>query len=140
MYKVKIITIARKIYEGVDEYEKRLKGKVILDWGLAKTEKQLIEWSLKEPFLILLDPAGTLLSSEKFSEKLVDLFTKHNSRLTFVIGGAPGIPAEIKKQSHFSWSLSPLTFTHQMTQLILVEQIYRALEIDRGSAYHKGES
>ena len=136
MLKVKVITIGRSkeiwLTEALVEYEKRLQGKLEIDWLLAKDDEQLLEWSSKESF-IALDPKGTLLTSEEWSQKMGKL----GARLTFVIGGATGIPLTLLKQASFRWSLSPLTFTHQMTRLILVEQLYRAIEIERGSQYHK---
>jgi 23S rRNA (pseudouridine1915-N3)-methyltransferase len=58
------------------------------------------------------------------------------SRLQLVIGGAEGIPIQLKQNSPLI-SLSPLTFTHQITRLILIEQLYRAVEIQKNSKYHK---
>ena len=64
------------------------------------------------------------------------------SRLVFVIGGADGLPSELltpnsaaKKEQLLS--LSSLTFTHQFARTLLMEQIYRATEIRKGSGYHK---
>jgi len=62
------------------------------------------------------------------------------SRLVFVIGGAEGLPHELKyglKNGHNLLSLSKLTFTHQFARTLLMEQIYRASEIKKGSGYHK---
>jgi len=136
MLKVKVLTIGRCketwLAEGLAEYEKRLRGKLAIEWLLAKDDSQLIEWAEPESF-IALDPKGELLTSEAWSQKMI----RFGSRLTFVIGGAEGLPPKLIEKAHFRWSLSPLTFTHQMTRLILVEQLYRALEIDRGSQYHK---
>ena len=56
---------------------------------------------------------------------------------SFFIGGADGLPAELKADRSRLLSLSKLTFTHQMARLLLVEQIYRATEIRKGSGYHK---
>jgi 23S rRNA (pseudouridine1915-N3)-methyltransferase len=56
--------------------------------------------------------------------------------LTFVIGGPEGLPPSLKKYPD-RLSLSPLTFTHQIVRLVLVEQLYRAIEIAKGSSYHK---
>jgi len=55
----------------------------------------------------------------------------------FVIGGAFGLSQAVLKKSNFIFSLSKLTFTHDMAQFILLEQIYRAIEIWKGSKYHK---
>lgn len=136
MFKVKVLTIGKCkekwLSEALMEYEKRLKGKLSFEWALAKDDAQLTEWALCERF-IALHPKGELLTSEAWSEKMM----KQGSRLVFVIGGAEGLPEMILKKAEFKWSLSPLTFTHQITRLILVEQIYRAMEIERGSQYHK---
>lgn len=136
MFKVKVLTIGRCkeewLAEAIQEYEKRLCGKLKIDWLLAKDDAQLIEWAGQEPY-ISLDPKGELLTSVAWSEKMVKL----GLRLTFIIGGAEGLPQQILKNSQFKWSLSPLTFTHQITRLILIEQLYRAMEIERGSRYHK---
>ena len=58
--------------------------------------------------------------------------------MTIVIGGAEGLPPALRNQDkHPMISLSPMTFTHQVVRLILIEQIYRAFEIEKGSRYHK---
>lgn len=136
MFKVKVLTIGKCkekwLVEALAEYEKRLQGKVAIEWRLAKDDAQLIEWTKGEK-IIALDPKGELFTSEMWSEKMVKL----GLRLTFVIGGAEGLPPEILKGARWKWSLSPLTFTHQITRLILVEQIYRAWEIENGGRYHK---
>lgn len=141
MFKVKILTIGRCketwLQEALAEYEKRLKNTVVFEWHLAKNEEQLTAWGQAEPFLLLLDLQGELLNSERFSQKLSALFIEKGARLTFVIGGAEGIPFALFQKPHYRWSLSPLTFTHQMVRLLLVEQIYRALQIAQGTGYHK---
>lgn len=137
MFKVKIIAIGRSkeawLNAALSEYEKRLKGRLEIDWLLADENKELVAYCRKEPLLIALDLKGTLLSSEAFSEKWMHL----GARAAFVIGGPDGLPEEILKLAHFRWCLSPLTFTNQIVRLLLVEQLYRALEIARGSPYHK---
>jgi len=65
------------------------------------------------------------------------LVQTHGARLNILIGGSDGIPKHLLNKSVWNWSLSPLTFTHQMTRLILLEQLYRAFEIEMGSEYHK---
>lgn len=136
MFKVKVLTIGRCkeewLIQAINEYEKRLRGKLSVEWQLAKDNAQLIEWAGSES-LIALDPKGELFTSEAWSQKMNRL----GLRLVFAIGGAEGLPSEILKRAQFRWSLSPLTFTHQITRLILMEQLYRATEIERGSQYHK---
>jgi len=136
MFKVKIITIGKCkeawLASALSEYIKRLQGKMSIEWVLAKDDHQLSQLAQQEPF-IALHPEGTLLTSEILSKKVISW----GMRLNFVIGGAEGIEKDLLDKAQFCWSLSPLTFTHQITRLILVEQLYRATEIERGSRYHK---
>jgi 23S rRNA (pseudouridine1915-N3)-methyltransferase len=139
MYKIKIITIGKTkekwLDDALEEYLKRLKPIALVEIVLAKDDPQLVQMASKEPLVICLDPVGKSLTSELFSTFLIENLQKGGSRLAFVIGGADGLPASLKTQP--ALSLSPLTFTHQMARLILVEQLYRAFEINRGSPYHK---
>lgn len=136
MLKIKILSVGKSkeawLAEAIGEYEKRLQGTACLEWVFAKTEAQLTEWALREKELIALDLKGELVSSEVFS-----LRVREKARLCFLIGGAEGIAPEVLAHSSWRWSLSPLTFTHQMARLILAEQVYRALEIAKSSRYHK---
>jgi len=139
MIKVKIYTIGRCkdswLQEALAEYEKRLSNQVQFEWILAKNDEEL-ESKLQAPW-IALDPKGELLDSPSLSKKWMKLVQTHGARLNILIGGSDGIPKHLLNKSVWNWSLSPLTFTHQMTRLILLEQLYRAFEIEMGSEYHK---
>jgi 23S rRNA (pseudouridine1915-N3)-methyltransferase len=94
--------------------------------------------------VVLLDPMGKMPTSEQFADQMYEWLAQGGSRLVFVIGGAEGLPWELKTGSAVGLkrtlpllSLSKLTFTHQFARLLLVEQIYRASEIRKGSNYHK---
>ena len=141
MYRIKIFTIGKAkepwLSEALEEYTDRLKASACIEWVLAKDNAQLVQLVGKEKSFVCLDPHGKLLDSPAFSRELLRLLSEGGSRLSFVIGGAEGIPDSIKSRAAKLFSLSPLTFTHQMTRLILLEQIYRAFEIDKGSPYHK---
>ncbi len=138
MFKVKVITIGKCkeswLNAGILEYEKRLKNKMVIEWILVESNKDLLEKALKETSFIALDLQGKLLNSEEVSRHL---FSTFGLRPTFIIGGAEGLDSKITSKASFQWSLSPLTFTHQMARLLLVEQLYRAVEIEEGSSYHK---
>jgi 23S rRNA (pseudouridine1915-N3)-methyltransferase len=140
MYKIKILSIGktkeRWLEQGMLEYIKRLKPTAKIEYHWTKDEDQLMSLAEKEPFLICLDPQGKTLTSEEFSGFLLEALESGGSRLTFLIGGAEGIPASIKKSATLV-SLSKLTFTHQLSRLILLEQLYRGFEIAKGSSYHK---
>ena len=87
--------------------------------------------------MILLDLHGSYMSSEEFSSYLNNLFITGKSTVTFVIGGSLGVSKELVERSNYRFKLSPLTFPHQLVRILLVEQIYRAFTIVKGSPYHK---
>jgi len=88
-----------------------------------------------EKFSIALDKSGQKLSSEELAKKLDSWQTDH-SQITFIIGGAFGLSPDLLAKADFIWSLSPLTFTHEMARTILFEQLYRAFTINKGLPYH----
>jgi 23S rRNA (pseudouridine1915-N3)-methyltransferase len=141
MLKVKVYSVGKTkeawLQEALNEYERRLKASLLFEWILAKNDEHLKQFLEKEEHFICLDPKGKQYSSEEFSSFLMRAFRDCNSRLVFVIGGAEGVPQGLKDKAKSQLSLSKMTMTHQITRLILIEQIYRALEIERGSAYHK---
>jgi len=128
-------TKERWLREALGEYEKRLKGRVAVEWIEVPNDRRLVE--RVERGAILLDPQGRLMESEAFSQFFYDQVERGGARVTFVIGGPEGLPEELRKAGHPMMSLSPMTFTHQMTRLVLLEQIYRAIQIREGKPYHK---
>jgi len=87
--------------------------------------------------IVVLDPKGKAWTSEQFAKFVQQHLTSDPRRLTFVIGDYAGLPAEVKKRADVQWSLSPLTFTHDLTRVLLLEQIYRALSIIHNFPYSK---
>jgi 23S rRNA (pseudouridine1915-N3)-methyltransferase len=124
------------LQEACSEYEKRLLGRVNFSFIWAKDSPQLEKYCLLNPKAIALDPQGQLFDSIKFSNFLFQQFEQLGSHLTLIIGGAEGLSKSMVDKKKLI-SLSPMTFTHQMSRLILMEQIYRACEIQQGSRYHK---
>ena len=88
-------------------------------------------------YVINLDLGKKQLKSPEFAHFLEEKLVLGNSQVTFVIGGSYGLSDELKMRANDSISLSEMTFLHQMTRLILVEQIYRAFKINRNETYHK---
>lgn len=141
MYKIKIFSIGKTkepwLLEALSEYEKRLSPHMVIEWVLAKDNDQLTAFLGKESPPIVLSVDAKQLTSEEFSKTIFSTLEKLGSRLSFVIGGAEGIPPQILTKALTTISFSKLTFTHQMIRLILLEQLYRASEIQKGSGYHK---
>ena len=87
-------------------------------------------------FVVLLDLHGKMWSSEEFAAHLQE-WTQASQRLVFVIAGSLGPGKALTERANVRWKLSDLTFTHLMTRVILLEQIYRGFMIDAGRSYHK---
>src|SRR5262245_33440247 len=87
--------------------------------------------------VVVLDPKGKSWTSDEFAKFIRQHLTSDSRRLTFVIGDYAGLSPEVKKRADEQWSLSPLTFTHDMTRVLLLEQIYRALSIIHNFPYSK---
>lgn len=87
--------------------------------------------------VISLDLGKKEFDSVEFSKFLNDRLVEGGASVTFVIGGSYGLSDELKNRANYSISLSKMTFLHQMTRLILLEQIYRAFKILNNEIYHK---
>ena len=85
--------------------------------------------------LVALDPGGKSWTSEGFAKFLQQHMTSDPRRLTFIIGDYEGLSRTVKDRADVLWSLSPLTFTHDLTRVLLLEQIYRALTIIKNLPY-----
>ena len=88
-------------------------------------------------YLIALDLNKKQFKSEEFAAFLMKKLEDNGSNISFVIGGSYGLSDELKARSNYSISLSDMTFLHQMSRLILLEQIYRAFKILNKETYHK---
>ena len=141
--------------DGINEYIKRISAysqieiievndsKVkdnpnLFDIEKAKNEEgERILKLIKNDYLIGLDLNKKEPTSEEFAQFLQSKLVEGGSNISFVIGGSYGLSCELKKRCNSSISLSKLTFLHQMTRLILLEQIYRAFKILNNETYHK---
>ena len=85
---------------------------------------------------IALEPGSVGWATGELAKQIERRMTHGTRSLTFVIGGADGIPAALVKKADLRLSLSALTLPHRLARLILCEQIYRALAIIRGEPYH----
>ena len=138
-YKIIAIGKIKKkwIQEGIEMYLKRLPGlevKEIKDSTQIKEEHSIKESISKNEILITLNENGQSFTSKQLATKLLN---SHNQNITFVIGGAFGLPISLNKKAAWQLSLSPLTFPHEIARLLLIEQLYRAKTISQGGPYHK---
>lgn len=80
---------------------------------------------------------GKQIPSEAFSQKLSEIALNGKSNIVFILGSSFGLSDEIKKLSDNKFSMSQMTFPHQMARVMLLEQLYRAFQISNGGKYHK---
>jgi len=104
--------------------QKEAEGKIILK-ALEKTDRA-----------VLLDVSGKTTNSEEFSQFVQQCMNRGTKNLGFVTGGPFGFSDEVYRSVSERFSLSSMTFSHQMIRLIFLEQLYRAFTIIRGEPYH----
>lgn len=152
---IKIIAVgklkARALKELCDDYQKKInhyhhisiieiKDEPISDNDSAEHIKQkegerIMAKIDPKDYVIALDLRGKMMDSVSFANHLDKILA--NKPLTFVIGGSLGIAREVIQRADLSLKLSDMTFLHQMTRLIILEQIYRSFKILHNETYHK---
>ena len=103
---------------------------------VAEEGDRLLKAVPKNAYTVLLDVYGKSMSSEELAKTVSKLEVDGVSDMAFIIGGAFGVSDTLRQTVNYKLSFSPMTFTHQMVRLLLVEQIYRASKINRNEPYH----
>ena len=140
------------VKEGINEFTKRISKYYPVEWNIIPVPKNagmmsemdlkkkegeiVLQWLKPDDYLVALDEQGKQFSSEGLSEFLQERASASTKNLVFLIGGAFGLDQNILKRAQLKWSLSQLTFPHQLVRLILAEQIYRACTILQNEKYH----
>lgn len=137
--------------EGVRDYAKRLSRYVDVEIVDLKTKspknipdevyKQqeatlLLDKAKTASFVIALDPAGREMDSPGLAKLIAEWEEQSRNTIYFLIGGHLGLHRSVLDRADVILSLSRLTFTHEMSRLILMEQMYRACTIKSGQKYH----
>jgi len=156
LLKIKILGIGkdkdRWVSEACDHYVKLLSryAKIEFDYvpspkasgslspeQVRKMESERLAGRLGHGFTIALVDQGTKVDSLGFAELLRKWQISSGGQITFVIGGPHGLHPDFVSTTSLSLSLSPLTFSHQIVRLVLLEQLYRGFSILQGTSYHK---
>lgn len=159
MQRITILCVGKlkeKFYAAaVDEYRKRLsrfcklellelpENRLPEDPSPAEIQQALaaeaeqIRAKLPHGAVIALCIEGKELSSVALAKKMESLATSGFSQLTFLVGGSCGLDETLKQQADLRLSMSPMTFPHHLARVMLLEQIYRAYQIQAGTRYHK---
>lgn len=122
--------------EIVELKEEKFDEKDTVEIITQKEAEKILNVIPKNSLIVALDKEGKKFSSENLAEKLNNVTIKQYNNITIVIGGPLGLAQSILNNSEEKWSLSDLTFTHQMVRVILLEQIYRGFMIMGGRNYH----
>jgi 23S rRNA (pseudouridine1915-N3)-methyltransferase len=105
--------------------------------GIAKDSKRISDGLHEGALSVLLDPEGAEWSSEQLASEIQRWQDSGTKEVTFIVGGPKGVSAELTARASKRWSLSRLTLTHEMSRVILLEQLYRAYTIIHGLPYQK---
>jgi 23S rRNA (pseudouridine1915-N3)-methyltransferase len=140
------------VRQGVETFTQRISNYYPVKWNiiaspknahlqgeadLKKKEAEIVLHLLsKDDYLIALDGGGKLLTSDQLAIFIQTRANESVRQIIFLIGGAYGLHESVLKRAGCIWSLSLLTFPHQLVRLILVEQVYRACTILRNEKYH----
>lgn len=128
--------------ELIAEYEKRLstahdvESRFVSPDTLERESAAILKILGKGDYVILLDERGKSYTSEGFASLLQKAVMNSAKRIIFIIGGAYGVDESVRGAAHATVSLSAMVLPHRLVRLMLVEQIYRASEIQRGGKYH----
>ena len=90
----------------------------------------------KGDYVIAMCVEGKNISSEELSER-IDSISMTHSTIDLIIGGSWGLSDSLKARSDFKLSMGKMTFPHQLCRVMLLEQLYRAFQIAKGTKYHK---
>jgi 23S rRNA (pseudouridine1915-N3)-methyltransferase len=137
---------------GIEEFTKRISKYFTVEWTIIPVPKNagmlsemdlrkkegetIIQWLRQDDYLVALDERGKQLNSEGLSNFLQQRATESTKNVVFLIGGAFGLDEAVLQKARLKWSLSQLTFPHQLVRLILAEQVYRACTILKNEKYH----
>ena len=105
--------------------------------GIAKDSQRISDGLRAGALNVLLDLEGTEWSSEQLAKTMQRWQDSGTKEVAFIIGGPNGVSAELAARADKRWSLSRLTLTHEMTRVVLLEQLYRAYTIIHGLPYQK---
>ncbi|MFA4846032.1 MAG: 23S rRNA (pseudouridine(1915)-N(3))-methyltransferase RlmH [Patescibacteria group bacterium] len=140
MFAIKIVQVGKMkngpLAELAQDLLKRLTPYARLEVRIVKELSESQTWWNDDSIKILLSEKGKTLDSVAFAHALTK-WSDHGQRsLTFVVAGPHGFSKEVLAHADHVLSLSPMTFTHEMAYVILLEQLYRAGTILAGKIYH----
>jgi 23S rRNA (pseudouridine1915-N3)-methyltransferase len=126
----------------VADYTKRISRYFPIEWKLIPTSEKekeaegILKTVESGDFVVVLDDKGKEMTTEELAGFIEKRMIAGDKRIVFIIGGAYGFTEDVYKRANLKWSLSKLTFPHQLVRLILSESIYRAISVIKNEPYH----
>ena len=113
------------------------RGKGLVDRCRAEEAAAIRAAIPRGAFVVALDERGAQWTSREFAGWLEKRRDTGVSCIAFIIGGPDGLDADLRNEAGRTWSLSSLTFSHELARVLLSEQLYRAATIMAGHPYHR---
>ena len=120
-----------------DRYLERLRRYTKVEEQEVKTEARILDAIAEGSCLVALAEQGEQWTSAELADWTAR-WELEGRDVTFALGGAEALPAPVLRGAERIWSLSRLTFPHELARVVLYEQLYRAYTIRRGEPYHRG--
>lgn len=160
MLKIDLIVLGKikekYLNEAIDEYKKRISrfaslnivelkdrdkpdklSDAELDKIIDEESEEILTKIDEDSFVITLEIAGKLLTSEEFAEKVKEIAVSGYSKITLIIGGSNGFNKKVSSKADLKLSFGRMTMNHKLMRVVLLEQIFRCFKIINNEAYHK---
>ena len=160
MLKIDLIVLGKikekYLNEAIDEYKKRIsrfaslniielkdrdKPDKLSDAELEKIideeSEEIVSKIDEQSFVITLEIAGKLLTSEEFAEEIKNVSVRGYSKITLIIGGSNGFNKKVSSKADLKLSFGRMTMNHKLMRVVLLEQVFRCFKIINNEAYHK---
>ena len=160
MLKIDLIVLGKikekYLNEAIDEYKKRISrfaslnivelkdrdkpdklSDAELDKIIDEESEEIVSKIDEQSFVITLEIAGKLLTSEEFAEKVKEIAVSGYSKITLIIGGSNGFNKKVSNKADLKLSFGRMTMNHKLMRVVLLEQVFRCFKIINNEAYHK---
>ena len=160
MLKIDLIVLGKikekYLNEAIDEYKKRISrfaslniielkdrdkpdklSDAELDKIIDEESEEIVSKIDETSFVITLEIAGKLLTSEEFAEEIKNVSVRGYSKITLIIGGSNGFNKKVSSKADLKLSFGRMTMNHKLMRVVLMEQIFRCFKIINNEAYHK---
>ncbi len=160
MLKIDLIVLGKikekYLNEAIDEYKKRISrfaslniielkdrdkpdklSAAELDKIIDEESEEIVSKIDETSFVITLEIAGKLLTSEEFAEEIKNVSVRGCSKITLIIGGSNGFNKKVSSKADLKLSFGRMTMNHKLMRVMLLEQVFRCFKIINGEAYHK---